>query len=679
MMVARRTLAASCSHCRASILQLFITPSAPAIRSRIAASWQSTALSQKVRSHSSTPNSWASSGIQQAQEPSQGHDDGIEVLDHQDSAEAASKSNQADVPWYLQVEPPRHMPSAEPPPLPEVPNNSPAIIPSLLEYASEEMGLDDLSLLDLRELDPPPALGPNLFMLFGTARSERHLNVSAGRLVRWLRANHRVYADADGLLGPNERKTKLRRKAKKAKLLGTMGTDDTDDGIATGWICVNLGTINRSSMESSVVSEDGRIAGFGVPQTGSTIIVQVMTESRRAELGLETLWQRSLARQTQKTQKIENSSPVDQHPPEMAVLSNSSSRPTPGKDQSTGSPFSSQSRFFSTQPIRSISANPEFDSRDPLLSATGALPHMLLSDGPGRMQLIELLLVHLRDSTAEEALRTLRSPSFSKVSQMAMQNIPAEQTWALRLTMESRARQLGVEDHRTLDNTQRLIQELRLSSIQATRAQFLQLLSCIYSSPGPELHQQTSLALELLETLYTRGQPIIANDIIVAIIEALSRTRIADQHARALQRRLEELMLQAKLPYMEEPLLIRLMDAYARQHKWDQFWETWRIPPRYLQPRSEALYIYIYELMAATKSPGLCVDALRRCVQEMVIENPPIRPVGRVRDAVLDCIRVADPRAEEHAKTLPADADGSARVLANRELVKIVRELKLLY
>lgn len=205
------------------------------------------------------------------------------------------------MPWYLQVEPPRHPTLVnEPPPLPEIPEGSPKLLQPLLEFVSDDLGMDDLTLLDLRPMDPPPALGPNLLMIFGTARSERHLHVSADRLVRWLRARG-VTASADGLIGRNELKLKLRRLARKAKLLGNSGVArGGDDGISTGWICVNLGSVEGSHQEMEMLDEEGRPTGFGVPDTGTTIVIQLMTESRRSELKLEAMWSNKLQKNLKK-------------------------------------------------------------------------------------------------------------------------------------------------------------------------------------------------------------------------------------------------------------------------------------------------------------------------------------------------------------------------------------------
>jgi ribosomal silencing factor RsfS len=175
----------------------------------------------------------------------------------------------------------------------------------LLKFASDGLGMDDLALLDLRELDPPAAIGPNLMMIFGTSRSERHLHVSADRMVRFLRRRAGIVAKADGLIGRNELKVKLRRLERKARLLGNSGAmRGGDDGISTGWVCVNLGVVGGSTQEVETFDAEGRSTGFGVPQTGTTIIIQMLTEGRRKELDLEGLWNGMLQRSLEKAQGL---------------------------------------------------------------------------------------------------------------------------------------------------------------------------------------------------------------------------------------------------------------------------------------------------------------------------------------------------------------------------------------
>lgn len=229
-----------------------------------------------------------------------------------DAPEPVSKSdhtaNTEDVnalesePWYLQVPEQKDLQQAPPNPfaerqrLPELPKNPPPILEPLLKFVSVDMGLDYLTLLDLRDMNPPPALGSNLLMIFGTARSERHLNVSADRLCRWLRTTYKLRPFADGLLGRNELKLKLRRKNRRSKMLGAAGATDPgsyDDGIHTGWICVNVGAVEGplrvSDDEGSLATDEGFV-GFGEQDNSPRIVVQILTEEKRGEIELESLW-----------------------------------------------------------------------------------------------------------------------------------------------------------------------------------------------------------------------------------------------------------------------------------------------------------------------------------------------------------------------------------------------------
>ncbi|MCJ1438063.1 ATPase synthesis protein 25 mitochondrial [Xylographa pallens] len=219
------------------------------------------------------------------------------------------QASESGVPWYLQVQPPPSTinPLSDRQRLPELPEDPPALLQPILEHLSNEVGLDDLTLLDIRKLDPPPALGANLIMLLGTARSEKHLHISADRFCRWLRTVHKLSPFADGLLGRNELKLKMRRKARRAKLLGSVGSTDkgsADDGIRTGWVCVNIGSIEAVDRDVKAVdyleeSADGFV-GFGGEMDGVKLVVQMLTEEKREELDLETLWGGFLARQQRK-------------------------------------------------------------------------------------------------------------------------------------------------------------------------------------------------------------------------------------------------------------------------------------------------------------------------------------------------------------------------------------------
>jgi hypothetical protein len=193
--------------------------------------------------------------------------------------------------------------------LPELPIHPPPFLEPILQHLSVEIGLDYLSLLDLRRLDPPPALGNNLMMIVGIARGEKHLNVAAERFCAWLRREYKFHPYADGLLGRNELKIKQRRKAKKARALANAGAgansvEELDDGIRTGWICVHAGYLNpHPEAPLKEVKRINGMVGFGEENNKITLVVQMFTEEKRNVVDLEALWEGILERNLKKQQQ----------------------------------------------------------------------------------------------------------------------------------------------------------------------------------------------------------------------------------------------------------------------------------------------------------------------------------------------------------------------------------------
>lgn len=219
--------------------------------------------------------------------------------------ERTAEERDDSTPWYLQEDVDEALPQrpleqhtlADRQRLPELPERPPPILQKLVEHVFTDLGLDDLTVMDLRSIEPPPALGGNLLMLYGTARSEKHLHVSADRLCRWLRSTFQLKPYADGLLGRNELKLRMRRKTRRAKMMANAGATNlnvTDDGIRTGWVCVNVGRVDPAEEDAFDEHEEEDIVGFGTRRDGVNIVVQMFTEEKRAELDLEGLWGRAL-------------------------------------------------------------------------------------------------------------------------------------------------------------------------------------------------------------------------------------------------------------------------------------------------------------------------------------------------------------------------------------------------
>jgi hypothetical protein len=201
-------------------------------------------------------------------------------------------------------------------------------------------------------MDPPPALGANLLMIIGTTRSEKHLHVSADRLCRWLRTEHGLSPYADGLLGRNELKLKMRRLTKKKKLLSAVGANtydddaDLDDGIRTGWVCVNIGTVEGGELPKTPeqIEREANIVGFNTSVAGSKIVVQMMTEERREALNLEKLWTGILRRNIKAKNGILGLEEVEEEEEQVPVVYNAPKREkkvykAPAMEEETAEPF----------------------------------------------------------------------------------------------------------------------------------------------------------------------------------------------------------------------------------------------------------------------------------------------------------------------------------------------------
>ncbi|ATZ55892.1 hypothetical protein BCIN_12g04420 [Botrytis cinerea B05.10] len=282
-----------------------------------------------------------------------------DLLDENQAMGEEVENSISAVPWYLQVEAPQRTPQtlSERQRIPDLPDLPPPILEPMLQEISVDLGLDNLTILDLRKLDPPPALGANLIMLIGTARSEKHLHVSADRLCRWLRSTYKLRPSADGLLGRNELKLKLRRKSRRAKLLGSVGDESGDDGIRTGWVCVDIGVVESPDIHANATPEGDGFVGFGRRTDGVRIVVQMLTEEKREEIDLEKLWGGILRRSGQSEVEVEE---VVENAEVGEPISTSNSQPSQHTTASTVKP-----RGFQISQIRQFHTSVERKSDIP--------------------------------------------------------------------------------------------------------------------------------------------------------------------------------------------------------------------------------------------------------------------------------------------------------------------------
>jgi len=184
----------------------------------------------------------------------------------------SSDPKEESVPWYLRAKAPisKFHPLAERQVLPPLPEDPPPALQAVLTQLSEGEGIDYLKVLDLRALDPPPALGEDVVMIIGTARSGRQLHMCSDRLCRWLRKEFGMRPFADGLVGRGELKLQERRARRRGRLTAAQSGIEE----AAGWVCITAG--------------------------GQGLVIQLFTRDKREEVDLESLWGKELERDTKK-------------------------------------------------------------------------------------------------------------------------------------------------------------------------------------------------------------------------------------------------------------------------------------------------------------------------------------------------------------------------------------------
>lgn len=639
-------------------------------------------------------------------------------------------------PWYLQVETPTRAEKSLPERqnLPELPADPPPLLKPLLEHISIDLGLDDLTLFDLRKLDPPPTLGANLLMIIGTARSEKHLHVSADRFCRWLRSKHKLQPHADGLLGRGELKLKLRRKARRARLLSSVGSADRvnqDDGLSTGWICVNVGMIEDCEGGKPFRAEDGEFVGFGEHLDGTRVVIQMLTQEKREELDLEELWGNLLERHKGKTQEhlssledtavgkelgrtarhieMPSSDPPTVLPPGYQRILIRSRQQTRGFHHSGLSMklnFPNQNILFNPHldliqaklypnhttipPIRQFQTQAKSEtSKQPNFKKSGSHPSLErvdINSPPSDIVLFPTCkdhLSHLTNLPRQEALRALGdgikdlgSTPFLASFYRLFYGSPHSRSWTERILMVCHAIKIGHSGY-SKRKMMALFNEMRLSTLVVDPTMFARVIDTLLLSPfneGPS--RETSIsshdiyeAVRLFEEIGSRRQEISYEGILLNLYAAVAHVKQRNPAPMMKLRpdanaRLRLLMDEFGAEPMCPTTHVKLLKAFADGDNWPAFWTHWRGIARRMQPKPIELYDFMFRRVAQRRHQSKCIAALRTWVPEMEQEEPalmlgkPSRLMKRLAQAVMECVRVADPDAESdfiHGRNLETE------------------------
>ena len=699
----------ACTHCRLALLKSFIPNASVSVQppTRPIVS-QPTDHQSRSRRHFSVFHSWRSDLVQQRYPSENGaieNDNSLEaeLAPNEDAAPASATST----PWYLQVDTPQRTsnPLLQRQQIPELPPDPPPLLQPMLEHISTDLGLDDLMLYDLRNIDPPPALGANLLMVLGTARSEKHLHVSADRFCRWLKTTHKLSPHADGLLGRGELKLKLRRKARRARLLSNVGSSETsnaDDGIRTGWICVDVGTIDdgRDPVET-LVGQEGYV-GFGEEVGGAKVVIQMLTAEKREELDLEDLWGKMQRRQKRKEERFSRgqeallttqevgpwSSKQERSSSDLLSSLSSSHKPPTGKfDQrrhyhhqsvSLGASLEASLNSghrgldeLSLEPnIRPLEdSHPERGTESTFSNTQehqrwGGKGHF---GDASKLIALRALVDHLKRLPSQDAIRELGkgaddfdSTAFLSSFYRSYPLFPSADHWECRLAVVCHGIIICHPGYPKI-HLDYLTEEMQSSLVDIPAKIFLRLFKTFLSSSredaGRPCLSEKSLraAVNVLEFMSLRGHDIlteeIRSDLLVATVRA---STCSDRHhykklsGRALQN-LKYLFddYLGKPPIVETEL--RVLHEHADQRDWSGFEEHWRGFARDMRPRPKALYLAMFRRVAQRKHQAFVMRILRERVPEMHREEPAVQLDADLAEAVTECLLVAEPSVKRMA------------------------------
>ncbi|KAJ5812956.1 hypothetical protein N7447_009979 [Penicillium robsamsonii] len=591
-----------------------------------------------------------------------------EPLAHSETNTSASSQH---VPWYLQEEAPiikeRLLSEAH---LPKIPDDSPELLSTLLEYTYKDLGLDGLKLFDLRGLEIPAALGANVIMIIGTARSVKHLNVSADRLCRWLRSQYKLSPYADGLLGRNELKIKLRRKAKRARAASAAGAmiDEKDDGITTGWICVNAGMVDKGATTTQL--SDVGIEGFGNLDLGTSVVVQIFTEEKRAEVDLDGLWEATLAREGRKNARetTKDSSKTGVAPPR-------------SMSDGFGSIPGQRRGFHTMRRLASSAMNPTefgFDAGLPgLRTSSSTLPGGAAAVA-SQLTPTSLLQI-LTELPADSARNELGSGPNDRQSTLFLRlfytnhaaRFSAQEKAAFRLKLFSIAvsRQHPAYTKDALFSTfsdflrdgYDLPDDLGFDVVSALLTPRIAGVTTKQSKThSPEA--DVELALLVLDRLSLRGVPILNMRIFNILYQAVCAPNSApslnelrpeesspsspavhqtDSQKQILSR-LSKILAAANVPF-DAIDARQLMVTLFQCGDYDGFWRLWRQFPLKGANRTQEDYVQLFTLHAELGQERRARECLSTGIELMNRESPAIVLQGPIVTAIMHCILVADP------------------------------------
>lgn len=182
-----------------------------------------------------------------------------------DETEPKTDASDLSVPWYLREEVTSQLVESKEIVLPEIPAHAPPQVKEFMVLLARDYGLDNLMLFDMTQLPEEHEFKENNknidFIVIATGKSEKHIYKAASELRIYLKHTYNTVPLMEGMVSsaitPSMRRRLLRRARK-----GPLATDNEYGKSANSWV---------------ICHHDG-------------IDLHMLTQARREELNLESLW-----------------------------------------------------------------------------------------------------------------------------------------------------------------------------------------------------------------------------------------------------------------------------------------------------------------------------------------------------------------------------------------------------
>ncbi|KAG2733479.1 hypothetical protein G9P44_003004 [Scheffersomyces stipitis] len=184
-----------------------------------------------------------------------------------ESREVLSTVVDEDIPWFMRDESTSPLIDTKEIEIPSIPENAPETVEEFLKLVAEEYGLQDIQLFDLTSLpESHPSSTKNQaasYIIICTGKSEKHIYKASSELRLNIKHSHDILPSLEGVVSGGTSPAARRRLLKRVRR-GAPATDNDYGKVPNSWVMCDTKVDN--------------------------IFIHILTQQRRDELNLESLW-----------------------------------------------------------------------------------------------------------------------------------------------------------------------------------------------------------------------------------------------------------------------------------------------------------------------------------------------------------------------------------------------------